>query len=117
MANTGILASETFNSVTYTPVYTPTADTFAVVTVSICNKNANSIRVRLAAAINPNIPDAGQYLEYETEILPNGVLERTGIILQSGRTLYAYSTGPTGSTNTDASQTDVVVYGIETSTA
>ena len=117
MANTGILASETFNSLTYTSVYSPTADTFAVVTVSICNKNTNPIRIRLAAAIDPNIPDVGQYLEYETEILPNGVLERTGVILEAGRTLWAYSTGPTGSTNSDASNTDVVIYGIETSTA
>lgn len=117
MANTGILASQTFNALTYTPIYSPTANTFSVVTISVCNKNSNPIRIRLALAVDPDIPAAGNYIEYQTEILPNGVLERTGVIIQSGRTLYAYSTGPTGATNADASQTDVVVYGIETSTA
>jgi hypothetical protein len=112
----GILASTTFNALTYTSVYGPPADTFSVVTVSIVNKNTNSIFVRLAAAQDPNIPAAGDYLEYQAEILPGGVLERTGVVIQNGRTLYAYSTGPTGATNATASNTDVVVYGIETST-
>jgi len=116
MATSGILASATFNALTYTSIYGPPADTFAVVTVSIVNKNTNSIFVRLAAAEDPNIPAAGNYLEYESEILPGGVLERSGIVIQNGRTLYAYSTGPTGATNATASSTDVVVYGIETPT-
>lgn len=117
MATTGILASTTFNALTYTPIYGPPADTFAVVTVSIVNKNTNSIFVRLAAAVDPDIPTAGNYLEYEAEILPGGVLERTGIVIQNGRTFYAYSTGPTGASNATASNTDIVVYGIETETA
>ena len=116
MAN-GILASQTFNALTYTSIYGPPTDTFAVVTVNIVNKNTNSINIRLAVATDPNIPAAGEYLEYEAEILPGGVLERTGIVIQNGRTLYAYSTGPTGATNATASSTDVVVYGIETATA
>jgi hypothetical protein len=108
MATTGILASEALPATTYTSVYSPSTDTFSVVTISICNKNTTAIRVRLAIATDPNIPAAGEYLEYQTEVLPNGVLERTGVILQSGRTVYAYST---------QSQTDVVVYGIETPTS
>lgn len=117
MATNGILESKTFNALTYTSIYGPPADTFAVVTVSICNKNTNSIFVRLAVAVDPAIPAAGNYLEYQAEILPGGVLERTGIVIQNGRTLYAYSTGPTGATTATASNTDVVVYGIETATA
>jgi len=117
MATSGILAQETFNALTYTPVYGPPADTFAVVTVSIVNKNANSILIRLAAATDPDIPQPGEYLEYQAEILPGGVLERTGIVIQSGKTLYAYSTGPTGATTATVSATDVAVYGIETDIA
>src|SRR5210317_1528316 len=98
MAN-GILASKTFNALTYTSIYGPPADTFAVVTVNIVNKNANTINIRLALATDPNIPAAGEYLEYEAQILPGGVLERTGVVIQNGRTIYAYSTGPTGATN------------------
>lgn len=108
MANRGILASETLLATTYTSIYGPTADTFGVVTLSICNKNSTSIQVRVAIATDPNIPAAGEYIEYMTEVLPNGVLERTGIVIESGRTIYCYST---------QANTDVVVYGIETETA
>jgi hypothetical protein len=107
MAN-GVLASVELPSQDYTLIYGPPANTFSVVTVSIVNKNTTSILVRLALAVDPNIPDVGNYIEYNAEVLPGGVLERTGIVIQNGRTIYAYST-QTG--------TDVVVYGIETATA
>ena len=54
------------------------------------------------------LPQADDYIEYETEILPNGVLERTGVVLEADRKVFARSS---------ATQTTVVVYGIETSTA
>ena len=108
MANTGILAQATLAATTYTSLYSPTADTFGVVTLNIANKNSSSIQVRVAVATDPNIPAAGEYIEYMTEILPNGVLERTGLVIQAGRTIYVYSTDI---------NTDCVVYGIETSTA
>lgn len=107
MAN-GVLASVALNATTYTLIYGPPANTFGVVTVSICNKNATPIQVRLALAIDPNIPAAGTYIEYNAEILPGGVLERSGIVIGDNRTIYAYST---------QANTDVVVYGIETATA
>ena len=104
----GILASESLAAVTYTPIYGPPVDTFSVVTVNICNKNATAINIRIAFAQDPSIPAAGDYIEYNTQILPNGVLERSGIVIENGRTIYAYST---------SANTDVVVYGIETATA
>jgi hypothetical protein len=106
MAN-GVLASVALNATTYTSIYGPPADTFSVVTVSIVNKNTTSIQVRLALAVNPNIPAPGNYIEYNATVLAGGVLERTGVVIQNGRTIYAYST---------QANTDVVVYGIETST-
>jgi hypothetical protein len=106
MAN-GVLASVALNATTYTSIYGPPLNTFSVVTVSICNKNATAIQVRLALAVDPAIPANGNYIEYNAEILPGGVLERGGIVLQRGRTIYAHST---------QANTDVVVYGIETST-
>jgi len=108
MANTGILANATLAATTYTSIYSPTLDTFGVVTLNICNKNSSNIQVRVAIATDPDLPAAGEYIEYETEILPNGVLERTGIVIEAGRTIYAYSS---------ATNTDVVVFGIETETA
>ena len=107
MAN-GVLASIALPATDYTSIYGPPANTFSVVTVSIVNKNTTPILVRLAIAVNPNIPAVGNYIEYNAEVLPGGVLERTGIVIQNGRTIYAYSS---------QANTDVVVYGIETATA
>jgi hypothetical protein len=111
MAN-GILGSADLAATTYTGIYLVPADTFSVVTVSICNKNATSITVRLAVAktdpLGVTIPAADDYLEYETEILPNGVLERTGLVIDASRQVYARSS---------AANTAVMVYGIETATA
>ena len=111
MAN-GILGSADLSAATYTAIYLVPANTFSVATVSICNKNSSSITIRLAVAktdpLGATLPAADDYLEYETEILPNGVLERTGIVIDASRQIYAYSS----STNTV-----VMVYGIETATA
>jgi hypothetical protein len=112
MAN-GILGSVELAAGTYTPVYLVPEDTFSVVTVSICNKNTtSSITVRLAVAkpdpTGVTAPDVDDYLEYESTILPGGVLERTGIVLDASRNVYARSS---------AGLTSVMVYGIETATA
>jgi hypothetical protein len=108
MAN-GILGSEDLPAVTYTEVYVVPTNTFSVVAVNFCNKNSTSITVRLALA-KPGqaLPQADDYLEYETEILPNGVLERTGIVIEADRKVFA---------RTSTASTVYMVTGIETATA
>ena len=111
MAN-GILGSADLAATSYTGIYLVPADTFSVVTVSIVNKNSTSVTVRLAVAktdpTGTTIPAADDYLEYETTILPNGVLERTGIVIDESRQVYVHSS---------ATNVGVMVYGIETATA
>jgi len=109
MAN-GILGSVDLPQTDYTEFYEVPADTFAVVTVAFTNKTSSSVTVRLAATkpTNASIPEADDYLEYEAEILPGGVLERTGIVLEAGRRLFARSS---------SANTVVMAYGIETATA
>ena len=109
MAN-GILGSVDLAATTYTEFYEVPADNFAVVTVAFTNKTSSSVTVRLAATkpTNADIPEADDYLEYEAEILPGGVLERTGVVLEAGRRLFARSS---------SANTVVMAYGIETATA
>jgi hypothetical protein len=103
---TGILGTSNLSATTNTTVYTVPASTFAVVTVSICNRSASTISVRLAASTSGS-PGVADYLEYGTQILANGVLERSGIVLEAARNIVVYSS---------ATDVSVVVTGIETST-
>lgn len=105
---TGRLGASNLSATTYTTLYTCPASTFAVVSVSFCNRNASSRTVRLAVAAAAGTPDNAEFLEYDVSLLGNGVLERTGIVMSAGQVLTGYAS---------ATDISVVTMGIETATS
>jgi len=104
---TGILGTEELIATTNTTVYTVPNETFAVVTVNVTNKDNQSRQIRIATA-SSDTPDSSEWIEFDAEILGNGTFERSGIVLDAGKKIVAYS---------NSTDINVVVFGIETSTA
>lgn len=89
------------------PIYTVPANNIATVGINICNRNSVAVVVRLALLLrNETSVSTSDYLEYDVTLCPNGVLERTGVVLEDGQALYAYS---------DTSAVTAMVWGWEES--
>ena len=89
----GRLGANDLTVATLTTVYTVPASTFSVVTISICNRSnqAANIRIGLSATATPT---TAEYIEYDTELLSKGVIERTGIVLEATRNVVIWSSIP-----------------------
>lgn len=88
---------------TNTTVYTVPASKTTSFSISVCNRNAISIKIRIALA-SLDTPTASEWIEYETSLSAYGVLERSGIILDTGKKIVVYS---------DTANVSVIVYGME----
>ena len=107
---TGRLGTANITSTANTTIYTVPSSTFAVVSVSICNRNsttAATIRVAVASSASPN---ADEWIEYDTSLVASGVLERTGLVMKATEVLVVQVSSATPTVS-------VVAMGIETSTA
>jgi len=100
----GVLGSNDLGANTDTSVYTVPADTYSVVTVSICNRGSSTANIRIAVAAAAT-PAASEFIEYDVALGPNGVLERTGIVAQATKIIVVRSS---------QANVSAVVMGIET---
>jgi hypothetical protein len=107
MATGRLAAAAQLAATTNTTVYTVPTGYYAVANVSFTNTGTSSVTVRLAMATSAS-PSSAEWIEYDTVIVGKGVFERTGLVLQAGLNLVAYS-------NT-GSAVNVTVYGFETAT-
>ena len=105
MAN-GILGSADLGSAIYTSIYEVPEDTYTVCSINLCNRTSAAINIRIVIGTS-EIPQDSEYIEFNSVIVANGVLERTGIVLKSGEKVTVYA----GNTGVSAN-----VYGIETTT-
>lgn len=100
----GRLGVADLSAATNTTIYTVPSDTFSVVTVSVCNRGNQAVSLRMAVAAS-STPLDSEYIEYDTEILGKGVMERTGIVMDAGKQLVVRASG---------ANVSVVAFGIET---
>ncbi|MBL4680852.1 MAG: hypothetical protein JKY88_09035 [Pseudomonadales bacterium] len=102
---TGRLGTADLSAATITDVYTVPASTKTSVNVNVCNRNSTQVKVRLAISDTTVTQGNDEYIEYDAVITGNGVLERTGLMMDAtNKFLTAYS---------DTANVSVVVTGIE----
>lgn len=87
---TGVLGQAAPAALTNTTVYTVPAATVGVVTISIANTTTTPIAVRLAIA-SSGTPTTSEFIEYDTVIAANGVLERSGIVMNASEAVVVFA--------------------------
>ncbi len=102
----GVLGRVSLASTTLTTVYTVPIGQLAYANVNVTNRTGASAAVRIAIAQTAAAPLDVEQIEDDSYVAPNGVLEITGLVLDAGWSIVAYS---------DKANVSVQAYGIEQS--
>ena len=99
----GIFGQVSIAATTYETLYTVPYQNLAYVNVNIANRNTTNVSVRVAITTG-STPTNAQFIDYDVDISPNGVLERTGLVFEETRQIVVYS---------DTGNVSCNVYGVE----
>ena len=72
-------------------IFCCSAEGGSVVSLNVCNRGSSITYIDVAVSTSMNSPAASEWIEYGVEILPKGVLERTGITITQGQYLTVRS--------------------------
>lgn len=87
----GRLGAQNLSATTNTTVYSGPANGYVgTVTLSLCNRNSTPVRVRVGLATTSN-PSTAEWLWYDKLVPGNEAVERTGIVVDYGKQIVAYS--------------------------
>lgn len=87
----GRLGKADLAATTNTDLYT--VPTGAVSTVNVCFANRNSTSVTIRLAIRSGTIADTDYLEYETTLPGNGILERTAVVMSAAEVVVCRASG------------------------
>jgi hypothetical protein len=89
----GVYGKADLAATTWTEIAAAPTSGVKVTSVSICNRGAGEVTIRLAIAADVSSVDDSSYIEYDVKVPGNGVLERSGIVLSATNGLMAYASG------------------------
>lgn len=85
--NAGRLGAADLAANADTLLYTVPAATNTTADVRLCNRGAAAVRMRIAIG-NGAAPAAGDYIDYDVVVPPNGILGESGIPLSAGEKVW-----------------------------
>jgi hypothetical protein len=98
--------------------YTVPTGYYGVYNISFTNTSSAAQTIRLYIGTSTNVgPNASECFEYLTTIVPYGVFERTGVVVDAGKNFIVGSSGGAGGVGTATGAVNLNIYGIETSTS
>ena len=106
----GINSRINLSATTYTTIATtPASGKAQLLTVSLVNRSGGAGTFRLAVVNNGSTtPSAGDFIDYDEPLAASATYERTGLVIQNGQTLVAY---------TSVASVSAVTYGLEDNVA